>query len=144
MAFLTRKSDKVELLRQVELFSALSTRQLEAVARATTEVPFTAGELLAAQGTDGDCCYVVAAGSLNVRRNGRKIAALGPGQVAGEMAVIDGEPRTADLIAAEDGAALVMTRREFGGLLDQVPGLQRKVLVALSQRLRKADSRLYG
>ncbi len=60
------------------------------------------------------------------------------------MAVIDGEPRTADLIGSEDGAMLVMHRREFGGLLDAVPGLQRKLLVALSQRLRKADSRLYG
>ncbi len=144
MAILKRKSDKVELLRNVELFSALSGRQLEAVARATTEVPFTEGELLAAQGTTGDSCFVVVAGSINVRRNGRKIAALGPGQVAGEMAVIDGEPRTADLIAAEDGAALVMHRREFGGLLDEVPGLQRKLLVSMSQRLRKADSRLYG
>lgn len=144
MAFLKRKSDKIELLKNIELFSTLSGRQFDAVARAATEVPFVAGQLIAGQGTPGDSCFVVVAGAITVRRNGRKIASLGPGQVAGEMAVIDGEPRTADLVGAEDGTLLVMHRREFGGLLDEVPGLQRKLLIALSQRLRKADSRLYG
>lgn len=144
MAGLKRKSDKIDLLGRVSLFSNLSKTQLGLVARAAEEVQIRSGDLIAIQGRPGDEAYVVVSGSVVVRRNGRKVAALQPGDVAGEMSLIDGEPRSADLIAAEDGSILVMTRRDFRGLLDSVPGLTSKVMLSLTQRLRQADKRLYG
>jgi CRP/FNR family cyclic AMP-dependent transcriptional regulator len=83
-------------------------------------------------------------GSITVRRNGRKVATLGPGDVAGEMALLDDEPRSADLVAAQPSVVLYISRREFGGLLEANTKLMGKVLRTLAQRLREADRSLYG
>ena len=144
MAFLRRKSDKIDLLAKVPLFANLSKTQLGVVSRAADEMAVSAGEVLARQGATGDEAFVLIAGELTVRRNGRKVATLSPGAVVGEMALIDGGTRSADVVAAADGAVLVMHRREFGGVMDEVPAIQRKLMVNLSERLREADRKLYG
>jgi CRP-like cAMP-binding protein len=144
VAFLRRKSDKIDLLAMVPLFANLSKAQLGVVSRAADEMAVTDGEMLARQGAAGDEAFVVIAGELTVRRNGRKVATLSAGDVVGEMALIDGGTRSADVVAAGDGGVLVMHRREFGGILDEVPAIQRKLMVNLSQRLREADRKLYG
>ncbi len=144
MAFLRRKSDKIDLLAKVPLFANLSKTQLGVVSRAADEVAFAEGDVLAQQGASGDEAFIVIAGELTIRRNGRKVAALGSGEVVGEMALIDGGARSADVVAAVDGAALVMHRRDFGGILDEVPAIQRKLMINLSNRLREADRKLYG
>jgi CRP-like cAMP-binding protein len=144
VAFLKRKSDKIDLLAKVPLFANLSKTQLGVVARAADEIPVSAGDVLARQGAAGDEAFVLVTGELIVRRNGRKVATLSPGAVVGEMALIDGGARSADVIADTDGAVLVMHRREFGGVMDEVPAIQRKLMVNLSERLREADRKLYG
>ena len=144
VAFLRRKSDKIDLLAKVPLFANLSKAQLGVVSRAADEMAVSAGDVLARQGATGDEAFVLIAGELTVRRNGRKVATLSAGDVVGEMALIDGGSRSADVIVAADGAVLVMHRREFGGVLDEVPAIQRKLMVNLSERLREADRKLYG
>jgi CRP/FNR family cyclic AMP-dependent transcriptional regulator len=144
MARRWRKSEKMELLAGVPLFANLSQKDLNQVAGAADEVDFSAGKYLGRQGETGQEAFVVTAGSLDIRRNGRKVAMLGPGAVVGEMALIDGAPRSADIVAHSDGSALVMHRKDFGGLLDGSAAFQRKILLAVTQRLREADRRLYG
>jgi len=139
-----RKDAKLALLSDVPLFRNFSKKELMAVARAADEVDYEAGEILARQSTRGDEAFVVVSGSVAVRRNGRKVATLGAGDVAGEMALIDGEERSADLIAVEASHVLVIPRRQFGGLLDGNPYLSQKLLKVLAGRLRNADRSLYG
>jgi CRP-like cAMP-binding protein len=139
-----RKDAKLALLTDVPLFRNFSKKELMAVARAADEVDYEVGEILARQSTRGDEAFVVVSGSVAVRRNGRKVATLGAGDVAGEMALIDGEERSADLIAAEASHVLVIPRRQFGGLLDDNPHLSQKLLKVLAGRLRNADRSLYG
>jgi len=67
---------------------------------------------------------------------------LGPGDFFGEMSLIDGMPRSASVIAGSPTVLLVIEARSFQHLLDTVPGLQKKLLVTLSARLRAADARL--
>ncbi len=144
MAVLRRKSEKVGLLAEVPLFAHLSQRDLNLVARAADEVEVGAGEYLGRQGETGQEAFVVVSGSLDIRRNGRKVAMLGPGAVVGEMSLIDGAPRSADIVAHSEGSVLVMHRKDFAGLLDGSAAFQRKILLAITQRLREADRKLYG
>lgn len=139
-----RQDAKLALLKGVPMFEGLSKKELIAVSRATEQLEYREGEVLARQNSVGNEAFVVVDGSITVRRNGRKVATLGPGDVAGEMALLDDEPRSADLVAAEPSVVLYISRREFGGLLEANTKLMGKVLRTLAQRLREADRSLYG
>jgi CRP-like cAMP-binding protein len=139
-----RQDAKLTLLKGVPMFEGLSKKELIAVSRATEQLEYREGEVLARQNSVGNEAFVVVDGSITVRRNGRKVATLGPGDVAGEMALLDDEPRSADLVAAQPSVVLYISRREFGGLLEANTKLMGKVLRTLAQRLREADRSLYG
>jgi CRP/FNR family cyclic AMP-dependent transcriptional regulator len=139
---LARRSDRIDLLKTVPLFRGLTLKQLNELARHVEEVPVPRGTMLAREGQPGNQFFVVLEGKAAVRRRGRRIATLGEGDFFGEMSILDGAPRSATVAAETDGVVLVMQRREFGALLDRVPGLLRKIAVGLSQRLREADERI--
>jgi len=136
------RSDKVELLRKMPLFSRLSQRQLNAVARHIDEVQIRKGAVLAKQGTQGLEAVIIVDGRARVEGDGKAIAELTAGDVVGEMSVIDGKPRSATVIAETPMNLLVLHRRDFMSLLETVPGLQRKLLVTLCERVRQADQAL--
>jgi CRP/FNR family cyclic AMP-dependent transcriptional regulator len=137
--FRFRRSDKVDLLRQVSLFSQLSRRQLNAVAKHADEVERRAGSVLAKQGAQGLEAIIIVDGRARVKADGKAIAELGPGDVVGEMSVIDGKPRSATVIAETPVKLLVLHRRDFVSLLEKVPGMPRKLLVTLCERVRQVD-----
>lgn len=136
------RSQKLDVLGKVPLFSGLSQRHLGLIARHADEVKLDAGRVLANQGQHGLEFLIIAGGSARVERDGKVIARLGAGDFFGEMSLIDGEPRTATVIAEEPVSLLVIHRRVFSHLLDTVPGLQKKILVTLCVRLRQADAGL--
>jgi CRP/FNR family cyclic AMP-dependent transcriptional regulator len=140
--FLSRPPDRIDWLRKVPLFSGLSRRQLDLIARQTDEVKVDAGRVVARQGTLGQEFLLIIDGSARVERDGTVIARLAAGDFFGEMALIDGKPRSASVIAETPIALLVADSRSFRSLLDTVPGLQRKILVGLCGRLRAADAAL--
>ncbi len=136
---LRRRSEKIDLLKEVPLFSGLSRRQLELVARHADQVRCDAGKVLTRQGGLGLEFLLIVDGSARVERDGREIAHLGPGDLFGELSLIDGKPRSATVIAEAPIVLLVIHTRSFGDLLDAIPGLQKKILLALCERLRTAD-----
>jgi CRP/FNR family cyclic AMP-dependent transcriptional regulator len=142
LMFRHRRSDKVDLLRKIPLFSGLSQRCLHAIAKCADEVELRKGAVLAKQGRQGLEAMIIVDGRARVERDGKVIAELGAGDVVGELAVIDGKPRTATVIAETPMALLVVHRRDFVSLLDAIPGLQRNLLVKLCERLRQADEAL--
>lgn len=139
---LRRRDDKVNVLRKVPLFSGLSRRHLDLIARHADEVKLNAGRVLARQGERGLEFLLIVDGSARVERDGKLIARLAAGDFFGEMSLIDGKPRSATVIAETPIVLLVVHIRSFGHLLDAVPGLQKKVLVTLCERLREADAAL--
>lgn len=139
---LKRRSDKADVLKKVPLFSGLSRRDLDHVARQADEVKEKAGTVLTKQGGLGQEFLLILEGGARVERDGKVIARLGPGDVFGEMSLIDGLPRSATVIAESPTVLLVIQSRSFRSLLDTVPGLQRKLLITLCARLRAADARL--
>jgi CRP/FNR family cyclic AMP-dependent transcriptional regulator len=140
--FRWRRSDKVDLLRKIPLFGRLSQRQLSAVAKHADEVQLRKGTVLAKQGAQGLEAIIIVDGRARVETDGRALAELGPGDVVGEMSVIDGKPRSATVIAETPMNLLILHRRDFVSLLETVPGLQRKLLVTLCERVRQADQAL--
>jgi CRP-like cAMP-binding protein len=131
-------------LTSVSLFSACSAKELKAVGRATDEVTLSAGRVLCEQGALGREAFVIVEGSAEVRRNGRKVATLGPGDCVGELALLDHGPRTATVTAATDLRVLVLGAREFSGIVDEVPSIAHKLMRSLAARIRELDKQTFG
>jgi CRP/FNR family cyclic AMP-dependent transcriptional regulator len=87
---------------------------------------------------------VIVDGTATVRRNGRKVGTLGPGDAIGELALLDHGPRTATVTATTPLKVLVIGAREFAGVIDEVPPIAHKLLKALAALVRELDTKLYG
>ena len=129
------KDTKVELIRQVPLFSHLSKRGLEEVARIADELDFPEGKQLTKEGALGHEFLVILEGSADVRKNGRRINELSSGDFLGEIALITKQPRTATVTTTTPTRALVITNRDFLALLKRAPEVSEGVLEALGERL---------
>lgn len=138
------KDTYLDHLGAIPLFSALSRKELQRVARASDEVRVEAGHELVRQGDIGREMFVLVDGAATVRRNGRKISSAGPGSAIGELSLLDRGPRTATVTAESDCRLLVLGAREFSGVLDEVPGLAHKLLANLAARVRELDTKMYG
>lgn len=131
-----RKDAKVESLKNVPLFSRCNKKQLTAIANVADLIDLPAGKELIREGALGREFMVIVEGAGEVRRKGRKIATIGPGDFIGEMALISGGPRNATVRTTSDTSLLVLTTQQFWALLEQVPEIQTSVLRALGDRLQ--------
>jgi CRP/FNR family transcriptional regulator, cyclic AMP receptor protein len=142
--FFTRRDDKIEALRGVPLFEALSKRDLNLVARHADEVECEPGEVLVRQGAVGQEFVLIVEGQAKVERDGKVLAHIGGGDFFGEMALLDGKGRSATVTVEKPSKLLVIPSQAFNTLLDEVPGLQRKMLVTLSERIRELQKTVVG
>jgi CRP/FNR family transcriptional regulator, cyclic AMP receptor protein len=130
-----RKDAKVELISRVPLFAGCSRSELSGVARLADELVVPEGKELTREGTPGREFFVLVDGGAVVRRKGRKIAELGPGDFLGEIALLTDAPRSATVVTTEESRVLVVTDRAFRTLLTDSPSLSVKVLRALAERV---------
>lgn len=135
---LKRREEKVAWLRRVPLFADLSTAQLEGITPFVDEVEAAAGQVLIKQDAFGQELLILVDGSAEVTRDGRHLRMLGPGDVTGEIALLDGGSRTATVTASEPTTVLTISKRAFDTVLDRVPGLPHELLRTLAARLRDA------
>lgn len=131
-------SDRLAMLGNVELFRGLTKKELTRVASLVTPVVVEAGCVLTTEGTPGRQVFIVISGHAEVTIAGRPVATVGPGEIVGEMALLDRQLRTATVTAVEPMRLLVSEPRGFATLL-QEPRVVRKVLAAEVDRLRAAD-----
>ena len=129
------KNAKLDLLRGVPLFSALSKRDLERLGAIADELDLGAGRTLIKEGTRGLEFFALVEGEATVAKNGRRIATLRGGDFFGEIALVSDVPRTSTVTAETPVRLLVLTKRDFQRLLREQPSIQRKVLEALAVRL---------
>ena len=133
-----------EALVDVPLFAGLSRRHLRHVADLTEEEQFDEGAKLAEEGRPGETFHVILEGEAKVVRGGRKIARLLPGDFFGEIALIDGGPRTASVTAETPMATLTINRKRFRKMLEGNPSIVVKMLEELARRLRNNQRSLTG
>jgi len=138
------RTKHLENLAEIPLFSALNKRDLQRIAKASNEVTIEAGRVMVDQGDMGREAFVIIDGTATVSRNGRKVGTVGPGAAVGEMSLLDHGPRTARVVADTEVTALVLSAREFGGVIEEVPGLAHKLLGQLASRVRELDRQIYG
>ncbi|HEX8025763.1 MAG TPA: cyclic nucleotide-binding domain-containing protein [Candidatus Limnocylindrales bacterium] len=125
---------KLELLRSVPLFADLDARSLDAVGVLAREVSEPAGTSLMVEGEPGDAFYVIVEGTVRVERAGGTVRSMSAGGFLGEIALLEGGPRTATAICVDDCRLLVIQRHEFERLLAAMPHLEKRVRGAAARR----------
>ena len=130
--------DIVSRLANVPLFSDCSQRDLQTIARVVREIPHPAGTVIAREGDPGVGLFILLDGTAEVSIGGRKKATLGPGEFFGEIALLDGGPRTATVMAKTDVNMLWLTEWVFRGLMSEHPTIALKTLQQMAGRLRVA------
>ena len=138
---LTNKKQRITALQQVPLLAGLSRAVLGELAHRAEEVEVPAGAYLTRQGAVGADLDVILDGTFIVRRHTRKIATRKKGDVFGEMSLIDGLPRSANVVAETDAAVLVVHKTDFEQLLE-IPRVSKAVMRTLVARLREADDKI--
>ena len=136
-----RQEDKMERLSEVPLFEECSKKQLRSLAKITKVFDVAASTVLARAGEPGDEFFLITDGSARVEVSPDQHVLLGPGKFFGEMSLLDGGPRSATVVANTPVRLLVISRRNFSKLLNEVPGLTQALLVTLSRRVREAQDR---
>jgi Pyruvate phosphate dikinase, AMP/ATP-binding domain/Cyclic nucleotide-binding domain len=128
----------VAALQRVELFAGMDRRQTEQIARLVKERRFAKGETVIREGTGGAAFFIIDSGEVTVSSKGVNLATLGPGQYFGELALIDGGPRSATVTAATNLVCYGLTFWEFRPLVERSGAIGWKLLQALAQQLRAA------
>jgi CRP/FNR family transcriptional regulator, cyclic AMP receptor protein len=130
---------KIELLRSVPLFASQGERGIDEISRLVRVVDMPAGRRITTEGEPGREFYVIASGSVRVERQDKLLRTLHAGDFLGEIALIDGGPRTATATTDTDAQLLVIAQSDFGVLLERFPEIQSTVLQALAERIRRLD-----
>jgi CRP/FNR family cyclic AMP-dependent transcriptional regulator len=127
---------RAELLGACRLFTGVGRTDLAALADRAVEVEFPADRVIARRGEIGTGFFVVVEGSARVVRDGEELAVLGPGQFFGELSVLDGKPRVAQVVAIDDTRCLALATWDFEAVLLANPSLALAILRGLAERLR--------
>ena len=133
------KDEKLELLHRIPLFSSFDGKKLRRLGELADEVDVPAGKVLMRQGESGSDMMVLVRGSVSVERDGERLNTLGAGDFFGEIALVDGGPRTATVTAEEATKLLVVTHRDFHSLMEEFPEVAAEVLNALAHRIRRLE-----
>jgi CRP/FNR family transcriptional regulator, cyclic AMP receptor protein len=132
-----REHETTALLEQVPLFAGLSRRHLARVASVAVHKHHLAGASLVRAGEPADAFYIILDGTARVEIPGLPVT-LEPGDFFGEMALIDGEPRSATVTAVTDIVVLTIPRRKFLSLLVTEPKVTLALMTTVVGRLRVA------
>ncbi len=128
-----------EALADVPLFRGLSKRHLRRIAGAAGQARFAAGTEIVRRGSRGETFYLLLDGEASVERDGGERVELRPGSFFGEMALLDGGPRSATVTARTPVHVMRLSRRRLQGILVDEPAVAVAMLRELAQRLRERD-----
>jgi hypothetical protein len=145
-------SDTAQFLSRTPLFAKLSPQECSVLASHCETKQVDAGQILFAEGDFGDAMYVVKQGALNIFKKDVfgdvRIAEIRPGGLVGEMALVDGKPRSANVRASEATRLLSLSRASYNDLKKTHPQVatkfQDELLLLISSRLRQTTEKLVG
>ena len=138
---------KIELLQSVALFWDLSEEELGYISQKMIARHYESGKFIFLEDSEGEQCFFVVQGSVKVTRlskDGREVilAMLNEGEFFGEMALLDGESRSANVIALEETEVLTLNREDFLVVLHDYPQIAIQLLKEMADRLRKSDRQI--
>jgi len=124
------------LLKKTPLFSHTSDASLEALLKSAVEKTSAPGEKIVEEGKGGVGFYLILEGTAKVVRDGNEVATLSKGNFFGELSVIDGAPRTADVVAEAQTTCVVITPWAMKSIISTHPEVALSMLQELARRLR--------
>ena len=127
---------RATLLAAAPLFADVDEAGMERIAERAVEVEFAADHVIARQGEIGTGFFVIVSGGVRVVRDGDVIANLGPGDFFGELSVLDGRPRVAQVVADGPTTCLALASWEFEAVVRDEPAVALAILRGLARRLR--------
>jgi CRP/FNR family transcriptional regulator, cyclic AMP receptor protein len=127
---------RAELLGACRLFTSVLPDDLGGLAERAVEVEFPADHVIARQGEIGTGFFVIVDGTVRVVRDGEELAVLGPGEFFGELSVLDGKPRVAQVVTISPTRCLALASWDFEAALLANPTLGLAILHGLADRLR--------
>jgi CRP-like cAMP-binding protein len=130
---------RIDLLAQVPLFATLDADGLEQLDRAIDEIRVAEGATIIREGRHEGYFFVIVEGRVRIDRGGVAVNTLGPGDFLGEIALLDGGPRTATATAETACRLLTLRHDRFHRLLDAAPAIRTAVLEAVGGYLRRID-----
>lgn len=139
----------IDALKAVSLFGTLSQRFLSGIAKACTERSFDKDAVIVKQGNPGVGLFVIVAGKVKIVKTSERgerleIATHGPGEVIGEMSVLDGANRSADVVAVEETTCLVLSAWDFKSFMESHPEVALEILPVVVRRFRETNTALTG
>ena len=137
----------LEILKKVPLFKGLADQQLADLSSVFQRKSYPMGSFIITEGDDGDFLFVLNRGSAKVTREseeGREVifAFLREGDIFGELSILDGRERSANVVALEDTDAYILERNEFLKVMVSYPALSVKLLQELARRIRSSDRQI--
>jgi CRP/FNR family transcriptional regulator, cyclic AMP receptor protein len=132
------KRELADFLAEVGLFSKCTARQCRAIARNAQIAELAAGVDLITEGDPGDALYIILEGEALVHHDGVELERVGPGAYFGEMALLDGEPRSASVVTVTDMKVAVIDVQTFRRMLREFSDLAEQLIIALAGELRAA------
>ena len=138
---------EASILREVPLFSELKEDDLEVIMQMTVRRAYNKSTLIVLEEASADTLYIIETGSVKITRlneEGREVilALLGSAEFFGEMALLDGQGRSANVLALEDTVLYTLNRRDFLDVLHRFPSISIQLLREMTLRLRKSDQQI--
>jgi CRP-like cAMP-binding protein len=140
-------ANDVSILREVPIFSELSDEDLNIIMQLTVRRLFGKSSMIVIEEDQGDTLYIIESGSVKITRlneEGREVilAILGSAEFFGEMALLDGQGRSANVMAIEETVLFTLNRRDFLDVLERFPSISIQLLKEMTSRLRKSDQQI--
>ena len=138
---------KTDHLRNVPIFTDLSDSDLNRIASKMVSRDYEKGQMILLEESTGETFFIITSGTVKVTRlsdDGREVilALLGESDFFGEMSLLDGEGRSANIVANEDAEVMTLSRRDFLECLETYPKIAIALLEELAVRLRKSDQQI--
>ncbi len=138
---------QTSILREVPIFTGLNDEDLDIIMRMTVRRTYPKNTMIVIEEDQGDMLYIIESGSVKITRlddEGREVilAILGSSEFFGEMALLDGQGRSANVMAIDDSVLYTLHRRDFLDVLERFPTISILLLREMTSRLRKSDQQI--
>lgn len=130
----------IALLKETPLFANTTEKNLESMIKSAVQKTVSPGDKVVQEGQGGVGFYLILDGKAEVIKDGTKLAELGTGNFFGELAVIDGQPRTADVIAVTETKCWILSQWAMKSVIANHPEVALNMLEELARRLRTTDA----
>jgi CRP/FNR family transcriptional regulator, cyclic AMP receptor protein len=133
-------NDVVECFAKIPLFRDVPKRSLRKIVSAATEIDIKSGTVIVREGHNDRYLYVLLEGDAEVTRGGKKRDTIGAGEFFGELAFLDGGPRSATVSATSDSRLMILSPTEMDAVIREEPGLALRLIAVLAEHLRDATN----